>query len=62
MAAQSDVLTQDSILKHKADCKLDNKFRLKMVKNLEELIHFRIKTVGQKLADDGLLVDAASLR
>ena len=42
----SDVLTQDSILKHKAECKLDNKLRLKEVKNLEELIQFKIKTVS----------------
>jgi hypothetical protein len=40
LSSNSDALTQDSILKHHAECKLDNKLRLKEVKNLEELIHF----------------------
>lgn len=32
-------------MKHNLDCMQDNKMRLKQVKNLEELINFKIKTV-----------------
>ena len=56
----SEALTQDSILKHQAECKLDNKLRLKEVKNLEELIHFKIRTVSDQLIDEGTLVNEAS--
>ena len=40
-------MTQDSIMRYHAECKLDNKLRLKQVKNLDELIHFKIKTVHE---------------
>lgn len=60
MSMQSDVLTQDSILKHHVECKLENKLRLKEVKNLEELINFKIKTVGDRLAESGTLINPES--
>ena len=50
---QSEVLTQDSLVRHHAECKLDNKLRLKQVKNLDELIHFRIKTANHMADEDG---------
>ena len=53
-------MSQDSILKHHVECKLDNKLRLKQVTNLEELIHFKIKTVSDKLVEDGSLVHPVS--
>ena len=56
----SDALTQDSILRHHAECKMENKLRLKQVKNLEELIHFKIKTVSDKLVEDGTLIHPVS--
>ena len=39
---------------------MDNKFRLKQVRNLEELIKFRIKTVSDQLILDGTLVNDIS--
>ena len=42
------------------ECKLDNKLRLKQVRNLEELINFKIKTVSDKLVEDGSLVNVVS--
>ena len=57
MSLHSDALTQDSILKHHAECKMDNKLRLKQVRNLEELINFRIRTVSDKLIEGGTLVN-----
>ena len=47
-------------MKHKAECKLDNKLRLKEVKNLEELISFKIKTVSDEIAKEGTLVNEKS--
>lgn len=38
-------LEEETLLKHNLDCMQDNKMRLKQVKNLEELINFKIKTV-----------------
>ena len=40
-------------MRHQAECKLDNKLRLKQVKNLDELIHFRISTVNGHMAENG---------
>ena len=62
VSVHSDVLTQDSIMKHHAECKLDNKLRLKEVRNLEELINFRIKTVSDKLEEDGTIVNEVSMK
>ena len=56
----SETVHHESILKHHQDCKIDNKSRLKEVKNLEELINFRIKTVGDALVEDGGLVNNES--
>ena len=53
-------MTQDSILKHHVECKVENKMRLKQVKNLEDLINFRIKTVSDKLIEEGTLVNKNS--
>ena len=39
---------------------MDNKLRLKQVRNLEELIRFRIKTVSKNLVEDGTLVNSLS--
>lgn len=39
---------------------MDNKIRLKQVKNLAELIQFRIKTVGDNLMEDGNLLGGIS--
>lgn len=60
VSVQSDALTQDSILKHHVECKIENKLRLKEVKNLEELINFKIKTVGDRLAESGGLINPES--
>ena len=60
ISQQSEALTQDSILKHHMECKVENKQRLKEVKNLEDLINFRITTVSDKLMEDGTLVNAKS--
>ena len=38
IAAKSQGLNEDSVQQHQADCKIENKLRLKQVKNLEELI------------------------
>ena len=46
-------LHQDTILNHQLNCKVENMMRLKEVKNLEELISFKIKTVGDKMIEDG---------
>lgn len=41
---------------------MENKLRLKLVKNLEELVKFKITTVGDKLVQDGTLVHPASVK
>ena len=43
--AQEALLETETLLMHNLKCVEDNKTRLKQVKNLEELINFRIKTV-----------------
>ena len=47
-------------MRHVYECKIDNKLRLKQVRNLEELIKFRIKTVGDNMAEEGTLVNPQS--
>ena len=47
-------------MRHVYECKMDNKLRLKQVRNLEELIRFRIKTVSENLVEDGTLVNSLS--
>ena len=42
---QEVFLESEKLLKFNLDCIEDNKTRLKQVKNLEELINFKIKTV-----------------
>ena len=55
-----NAINQDSILRHHFECKLDNRSKLRQVKNLEELVSFKIKTVADKLVEDGVLVDPES--
>ena len=54
---ESGGLEEHSILKHVQECKTDNKLRLKQVRNLEELIKFRIKTVTEQLMQDGTIAN-----
>ena len=42
-------------MRQHAFCKIDNKIRLKQVQNLEDLIRFNIKTVDDKLAEEGIM-------
>ena len=39
---------------------MDNKLRLKQVKNLDELINFKIKTVSDNMIDEGTLINDES--
>lgn len=39
------------ILHHQVEAKLDNKARLKQVKNLEELVKFKVSTVADRIAE-----------
>jgi len=45
------MITDDMIMRQYAECKIDNKVRLKQVKNLEDLVKFNIKTVADKMAE-----------
>ena len=53
-------INQDSILRHHFEAKIDNRSRLRQVKNLDELIHFNIKTVADRMIEEGVLVDPES--
>ena len=53
-------LTENSIIKQHVECKIENKEKLKQVKNLEELIKFNIKTVADKMVEDGVMVTSQS--
>lgn len=48
------LLTEDTIMRQHAECKMDNKLRLKQVKNLEDLIKFNIKTVADTFHDSDM--------
>ena len=52
------LLTENSIIKQHVECKIENKEKLKQVKNLEELIKFNIKTVADKMVEDGVMVSS----
>jgi len=52
---EESLLTENIILRQYAECKIDNKIRLKQVQNLEDLIKFNIKTVADKLTEEGLV-------
>jgi hypothetical protein len=52
---ETALITDDLIMRHYAECKIDNKVRLKQVKNLEDLVRFNIKTVADKMAEQGIV-------
>ena len=52
---ETALITDDLIMRQHAECKIDNKVRLKQVKNLEDLVKFNIKTVADKMAEQGIL-------
>ena len=54
------LLTENSIIKQHVECKIENKEKLRQVKNLEELIKFNIKTVADKMIEDGVMVSSHS--
>jgi hypothetical protein len=49
------LITEDAILRQHAECKIDNRLRLKQVKNLEDLVKFNIKTVADRMTEHGLV-------
>lgn len=53
------LFSEDIILKQYAECKIDNKLRLKQVKNLEDLVKFNIKTVADMMAEQGMVNTAS---
>jgi hypothetical protein len=44
-------INNDHLLQHHTECTKDNKQRLKKIKNLEELINFKVSSVADLLAD-----------
>ena len=48
------------MLRSHFECKIENQTRLRNVKNLEELVGFQIKTITDKLTEEGVLVDPTS--
>lgn len=49
-------------MKQLTECKLENKVRLKQVRNLEELIKFNIKTVADKIQADESIMGKGNMK